>query len=214
MRIFCMSLCLFVALSFYAETGAAQQLSKKEAKALKKEKKRRIKELKSMKPDQFEQEKEELSSIKEKSTTLEAEVNNLKASVSKKEDQVKQLQNEVKNLKNELEQAKASDSTEQNVPMASDTQFDKGLVFRVQIGAYRNKNLEKFLENSETMIEEKNGAGLQTYTLGNFREYWEADKFKKYLREMGVKDAWIVPYQDGMRVPIKDVLENLQTKKQ
>ena len=48
------------------------------------------------------------------------------------------------------------------------------------------------------------------YTLGEFRDYWEADKFKKYLREMGVKDAWIVPYKDGKRVPIKDVLEGVR----
>jgi hypothetical protein len=26
---------------------------------------------------------------------------------------------------------------------------------------------------------------------------------------MGVKDAWIVPYKDGKRVPIKDVLEGV-----
>ena len=37
----------------------------------------------------------------------------------------------------------------------------------------------------------------------------EADTFKKYLREMGVKDAWIVSFKDGQRVPIKDVLEGV-----
>ncbi|MGI9543756.1 MAG: Ezrin/radixin/moesin family protein, partial [Cyclobacteriaceae bacterium] len=51
--------------------------------------------------------------------------------------------------------------------------------------------------------------GTQRYTLGNFKDYWQADKFKKYLREMGVKDAWIVPYKDGRRVPMKDVLEGV-----
>jgi hypothetical protein len=29
------------------------------------------------------------------------------------------------------------------------------------------------------------------------------------MREMGVRDAWIVPYQDGQRVEIKDVLEGV-----
>jgi hypothetical protein len=30
---------------------------------------------------------------------------------------------------------------------------------------------------------------------------------------MGVKDAWIVPYQDGQRVEIKDVLEGVVADK-
>ncbi len=30
---------------------------------------------------------------------------------------------------------------------------------------------------------------------------------------MGVKDAWIVPYRDGQRVEIKDVLEGVVNEK-
>jgi hypothetical protein len=29
---------------------------------------------------------------------------------------------------------------------------------------------------------------------------------------MGVKDAWIVPYRDGIRVEIKDVLEGVSSE--
>ena len=47
------------------------------------------------------------------------------------------------------------------------------------------------------------------YTLGIFRDYPEADNFKKYMREMGVSDAWIVSYNDGVRVPLKEVLDNV-----
>ena len=50
--------------------------------------------------------------------------------------------------------------------------------------------------------------GTKKYTLGFFGDYWEAENFKKYLREMGVKDAWIVAYKNGSRVELKDVLEN------
>lgn len=31
---------------------------------------------------------------------------------------------------------------------------------------------------------------------------------------MGVKDAWIVPYKDGQRVEIKDVLEGVVPEKE
>ena len=29
------------------------------------------------------------------------------------------------------------------------------------------------------------------------------------MRDMGVKDAWIVPYKDSQRVDIKDVMEGV-----
>jgi len=60
---------------------------------------------------------------------------------------------------------------------------------------------------------EKSQDGVNAYTIGLFRDYWEADTFKKYMREMGVKDAWIVPFKDGQRVDIKDVLEGVVNEK-
>ncbi|MES2386780.1 MAG: hypothetical protein V4543_02160 [Bacteroidota bacterium] len=82
-----------------------------------------------------------------------------------------------------------------------------GVVFKVQIGAFRNRNLQKYLNNSRNFTGEVDPDGLRKYTLGFFGDYWEADNFKKYMREMGVNDAWIVTYKDGKRVNIKDVLE-------
>ena len=86
----------------------------------------------------------------------------------------------------------------------------KGIVFKVQLGAFQNKDLKKY-DNSPNFSAEESG-DLQKYTIGVFRDYWEADTFKKYLREMGVKDAWVVSYKDGQRVPIKDVLEGVTKK--
>ncbi|MEM6299335.1 MAG: hypothetical protein AAF740_11670 [Bacteroidota bacterium] len=50
------------------------------------------------------------------------------------------------------------------------------------------------------------------YTIANFRDYWDADLFKKYLREMGVADAWIVAYRDGQRTDITNVLGDEEIK--
>ena len=85
---------------------------------------------------------------------------------------------------------------------------DSGVVFKVQIGAFRNKDLSKYFDNTENFSGETED-GVQKITLGRFSDYWEADTFKKYLREMGVNDAWIVPYKDGVRVAMKDVLEGV-----
>ena len=45
------------------------------------------------------------------------------------------------------------------------------------------------------------------YTLGEFTDYWEADKFKQFLREMGVEGAWVVAYKDGKRQIMKEARE-------
>ncbi|MCS6833093.1 MAG: hypothetical protein NZ521_05940, partial [Flammeovirgaceae bacterium] len=54
-------------------------------------------------------------------------------------------------------------------------------------------------------VEEEDG--VKKYTIAYFRDYWEADTFKKYMREMGVKDAWIVAYENNVRRDIKQVLD-------
>jgi hypothetical protein len=83
----------------------------------------------------------------------------------------------------------------------------------VQIWAFKNKDLSKYFENNPNFGGEATEKGEQHFTIGVFRDYWEADKFKKYMREMGVKDAWIVPFKDGQRVEIKDVLEGVVSEK-
>jgi hypothetical protein len=83
-----------------------------------------------------------------------------------------------------------------------------GVVFKVQVGAFKSKDLTKFAKDNENFSSETDG-DVNKYTLGVFKDYYEADAFKKYLREMGVKDAWIVSFKDGQRVPIKDVLEGI-----
>jgi len=194
------------------EVSQAQNLSKKERKQLKKEKKRRLKALKKMSAADFQQEREQQKETAARAIELENELTSLRNQLEGKDSEVKLLKDQVRRLEAELQETKARLQDQpkvQNIPLSN--QYDEGLVFRVQIGAYRNKDLEEYLETSENFNGETSPDGLQVYTLGNFRDYWEADKFKKYLRAMGVKDAWIVPFRDGNRVPIKDVLEDLRS---
>ena len=85
----------------------------------------------------------------------------------------------------------------------------------MQIGAFKNKDLSKYFENNPNFGGEAAGdeKAEQKLTIGIFRDYWEADTFKKYMRDMGVKDAWIVPYKDGVRVEIKDVMDEVNASK-
>ena len=204
-----------ITLTVVPEAVQAQELSRKERKRLKKQQKSRLKEMKKMGAQEFQKLQEQQQAVKERAASLESELESVKGQLEGKDSEIRQLKDQVRRLEGELQEVRAELEAKpepQNIPLSNE--YDEGLVFRVQIGAYRDKNLQQYLETSENFNGETDPQGLQIYTLGNFRDYWEADKFKKYLRAMGVRDAWIVPYQDGSRVPIKDVLENLRSNKE
>ena len=183
---------------------ASAQMSKKE----KKEWKKRIK---ALSPEQYKTLLDDNKSLKSQNASLKSEVAGAESRIADKDNQVSMLQDQVADLKDQLSDALAKPAPE---PPKRRQGIDdqKGVVFKVQIGAFKQKDLSKYLEASENFSGEVDENGLRRYSLGVFREYWDADTFKKYLREMGVKDAFIVSYRDGQRVDIKDVLESIDQK--
>ena len=151
--------------------------------------------------------------IFEEKAALNSEVSGYKRQISSLESRLNEKDVELSNMRQRLQQAEselAAARKEMEAKAQSGPSYDdSGVVFKVQVGAFRNKDLSKYFENTENFSGETTEDGIQKITLGRFRDYWEADNFKKYLREMGVSDAWIVPYKDGKRVAMKDVLEGV-----
>lgn len=184
------------------------QLSKQEKKEWKKKAKEYAKNPANLK-DLTEQKQvadTEVTNLKGQVRTLNSQVSDKNARISELEDQINRMRSELTSTKAELAQLKEA-------PPVNSMDFSKGVVFKVQIGAFKNKDLSKYFDNNPNFGGEATDKGEQRYTIGIFRDYWEADKFKKYMREMGVKDAWIVPFKDGQRVEIKDVLEGVTAEK-
>ncbi len=147
------------------------------------------------------------SALKGQVSTLNNQVSDKNAKIGDLEDQLAKMRGDLSSTKAELAQLKSTP------PPPSPMDFSKGVVFKVQIGAFKNKDLTKYFDNNPNFGGEATDKGEQKFTIGIFRDYWDADKFKKYMREMGVKDAWIVPFKDGVRVEIKDVLEGVVAEK-
>lgn len=173
----------------------------------KKEKKEWKKRIKSLSPEQYKALLDENKSLKSQLSTMKKEVGSVDDRLKEKDDQIADYQDQVSSLRKDLSSAKKNvASTKEEVP--SGTVPLKGVVFKVQIGAFKQKDISKFAKNNPSFSVDSDNGTLQ-YTIGMFVDYWEADTFKKYLREMGVKDAWIVAYKDAKRVPIKEVLEGV-----
>lgn len=202
-------LVLFFCLALiFSASQVSAQLSKKEKKEWKKKAKEFAKNPATLK--QLTEDKDaaegQLSSLNDKVTQLQSSMSNKDSRIAELEDQLSQARAQATSARAELAQLKAT-------PVKNEMDFSQGVVFKVQIGAFKNKDLQKYFDNNPNLGGEVKEGEPQRITLGIFRDYWEADQFKKYMREMGVKDAWIVPYRDGQRVEIKDVLEGVVTDK-
>lgn len=185
---------------------ANAQMDKKEQKEWKKR-------IKKLEPEQYKQLLDENKSLKGQVTSLKTELGNIDDRLADKDEQILTYQSQIGDLREELSRLQSKQPTENVVAtrgVGGSVDDTKGVIFKVQLGAFKQKDLKKY-DNSPNFSAEDE-SGLQKYTIGVFRDYWEADTFKKYLREMGVKDAWVVSYKDGVRVPIKDVLEGVTKK--
>ncbi len=183
---------------------AQAQLSKQEAKEWKKRKK-------TLAPEDYKNLLEENQSLKSQVSTLKTQTASFDTQLADKDSQISEYQGTITSLRSDLAAARRQVADASSAPSKSASggiDPNVGVVFKVQVGAFKGKDLTKFAEGNENFSAEKDG-DVNKYTLGVFKDYYEADAFKKYLREMGVKDAWIVSFKDGQRVPIKDVLEGI-----
>jgi hypothetical protein len=200
--IFCLAL-IFSGIQVFA------QLSKTE----KKEWKKKAKEY-SKNPAELKSLIEAKQTAEADNSTLKGQVGTLNSQVSDKNAKIADMEDQLAKMRSDLTTTKAELAQLKETPAApSPMDFSKGVIFKVQIGAFKNKDLSKYFDNNPNFGGEATEKGEQHFTIGVFRDYWEADKFKKYMREMGVKDAWIVPFKDGVRVEIKDVLEGVVVDK-
>ncbi len=185
------------------------QMSKKEQKEWKKR-------IKALSPEQYKTLLDDNKSLKSQNASLKAEVAGVDGRIADKDNQISMLQDQNADLKDQLADALARPEPEpqrtSGPAVGSGIDDQTGIVFKVQIGAFKQKDLSKYLDAGDNFSGETDENGLRRYSLGVFREYWDADTFKKYLREMGVKGAFIVAYRDGNRVDIKDVLESIDQK--
>lgn len=189
------ALAFLLACSFIFAPYASAQLSRSERKAWKKE-------LKKISPEQLKIMVEEKAKLSSALTLYEDENADLKTLAFKQEQEIIFFKSELEELRQKLRNREI----QMGLVTEEGEHWDRGVIFKVQIGALKPSD---FPENKErTYILEVEDSGVyKQYVIGNFRKYQEADALKKHMRKVGMTRAWIVPYKDGKRVPLKEVLE-------
>ena len=159
--------------------------------------------------NQLDQVQADLTECRQKSSDMQSEINTLRNRV----DEANQLETENRSLSSQLEAAKNEiDQLKQKEPECPEA-MTEGVYFKVQIGAFKERDISQELDTSVNIDIEDKG-GMQEVVVGQFRDYYEADALQNHLRAMGVSDAWIVPYRDGQRVALNEVLEEVMGETQ
>ncbi len=201
---------LFIALLLVSTSLSAQSVSKEENKFWKNKAKMYKKRPLSLKAE-FENYQNQIKDLKRRNKDLlqrtgpTSETNDLldslrwvviqlEGDLQKENDKRKKLELEYKSIKQfELDDIKP------------------GLVYRVQVVASVFKEINEPGNTQEDIMVER-ADGFNKLLVGSFRTYEECAAFRDEMRRQGLRDAWIVPYIDGVRVTISEAEQYLETR--
>jgi len=206
MKKYVMGLSLLMAVLFSTTPAFAQKGGdKKVKKEWKKKAKTYVKNPLSLKST-IENYQKTIDELTKKNNELSQRYQELQAQLDKCENQSRGKDAEINNLKNQLAQCNtALEASKQQETKG----VERGLIFKVQIGAFQYFNINQYLSETQN-FEGETRDNLNKYTIGRFKDYNMADAFKKDIRKMGIKDAWIVAYYDGVRIDMKEAMRRLK----
>ena len=146
--------------------------------------------------------KEQLSGLRYQVSAAEERASNAESIVTAKDKRIADLRSQIKKMEEDIGSGNALTSSGGNglpggIP-------DKGIAYTVQIGAYKEIDLMEHAGQGNFNAESE--GDVNKYMIGVFVQYREAEILKTHLRQMGVKDAFVVAYKDGRRTPLNEVL--------
>ncbi|HRD39511.1 MAG TPA: hypothetical protein PLC65_12830, partial [Bacteroidia bacterium] len=95
-------------------------------------------------------------------------------------------------------------------PIPVDQKIPDGLVFRVQVGAFKSPIPNNTFKGLTPVNAQTTPNGFLRYTVGNFEKFEEATGVKNDLRKMGYNDAFVVVFYNGQRITVNEAINILQ----
>ncbi|MBK8948817.1 MAG: PD40 domain-containing protein [Flavobacteriales bacterium] len=89
-------------------------------------------------------------------------------------------------------------------PIPMEQPLPAGLVFSVQIGAFRDPVPQQVFSDLSPVTGERTTSGLIRYTAGLFTRFEAADEAKGTVRGRGYTDAFVVAFYNGKRIPLAE----------
>ncbi len=92
-------------------------------------------------------------------------------------------------------------------PIPIDEKIQDGLVFKVQIGAFKSPLPNNTFKGLSPLIAQTTPSGYIRYMAGNFEQYSSANAVKNDLRNLGYSDAFVVAYLNGKRINLSEATD-------
>ncbi|MEZ4791068.1 MAG: hypothetical protein R2811_13735 [Flavobacteriales bacterium] len=102
----------------------------------------------------------------------------------------------------------------QPAAIAMDAPMPGGIVFKVQIGAFRSPISESVFNDMTPVMGEHTSNGFIRYTAGLFTGFQQAARAKDRVRDRGYRDAFVVAYRDGVRIPLGEAMREARAAEQ
>ena len=99
-------------------------------------------------------------------------------------------------------------------PIPLNEKLPDGLVFRVQIGAFKNPISLDAFKGLTPVGGETTPQGFIRYQAGLFDKYNNANAVKNDLKKLGYNDAFVVAYLNGKRINLENALDTLKQQGQ
>ena len=91
-------------------------------------------------------------------------------------------------------------------PIPVNEKLPEGLVFKVQIGAFKKPIPQDLFKGITPITGETTTQGFTRYTAGVFIKFATADFAKNQIRDFGYKDAFVVAFLNGKRISMSQAL--------
>lgn len=88
-----------------------------------------------------------------------------------------------------------------------------GIVFKVQVGAFKRKIDAETFGGLYPVFGETSVAGLIRYYAGIFQNYNEANEAKRIISDLGFADCFVVAYCNGRKITVNQARDLIATKK-
>ncbi|MBN8703882.1 MAG: SPOR domain-containing protein, partial [Bacteroidetes bacterium] len=108
--------------------------------------------------------------------------------------------------KTEVFERKTTPVYSKSKPIPINEKLPDGLLFKVQIGAFKNPIPQNLFKGITPITGETTPQGYIRYTAGIFTLFESANKTKDIIKSYGYKDAFVVAFLNGQRIPLSQAL--------
>lgn len=91
-----------------------------------------------------------------------------------------------------------------------DPKMPEGLIYQVQVGAFRNKIDPAIFNGLSPLVGEKTSTGIIRYKVGYFRGFKSANMAKGRIQNLGYRDAFVVVFYNGQRISLDEATTVLE----